>query len=222
MVSSKPVYRGRVSRLPLKLLTSLSCLPRAGHFRPAPADAAHSGTEWCLPFPIHSVNQVLHIVPFPTPTPPKPNKSYRVTEASWEHVIHQTETHSEKYEQILQVFAPLGAVRAKKHFVLLVSGRLWGPPSQLPLNHSHESRVQSLERSTVLQEDCWSISGQAGQLCSSGLVTWSPSCGPLSSATSSPVSSFCPLTSPVPMTTPFLPPGPYYPGQQASSKAKLP
>ena len=196
-------------------------MPRAGQLRPAPGDTAHSGTEWCLPFPVHSVNQVLHTVPFSTPTLPKPNKSYRVTEVSWECVIHQTETHNEKYEQILQVFAPLGAVRAEKHFVLLVSGRLWGPPSQLPLNYSHKSRVQSLEESTVLQEDCCSISGWAGQLCSSGLVSWSPSCGPLSSATPSPVSSFCPLTSPVPTTTPFLPPAPHYPGQWASSKASL-
>ena len=48
MVNSKPVYWGRVSCLPRKLLTSLSRLPRAGQFRPAPGDPAHSGTEWFL------------------------------------------------------------------------------------------------------------------------------------------------------------------------------
>lgn len=60
---------------------------------------------------IHGVNQVLYkVVPSPPPHS-QPNKGYCAIETaehtSWERGIQQTETHNKRYEQTLQVFAPL-------------------------------------------------------------------------------------------------------------------
>ena len=90
-----------------------------------------------------------------SPHPPIANKSYCVTETSWECGIHQTETHKEKYEQILQVFAPFRAGGQESTLCFLPSERLWGPPSQLPLSHNHESRVEMSGR------ECCSPGGQS-------------------------------------------------------------